>query len=150
MASNTKVMLQRDASGNGFMLSHESFNKWLQTMTSAPLKGKYRWTTQWFLFFHNKNLFHVGFCLFTKHISLDTNTSIVSVKEEAEESEHDFTCIKRECSKCSKHRQLLLYSWMNNSDFLYKNLTELHSLFVTALEIIQNFYQFQGSCKLSF
>ena len=81
MASNTKVMLQRDASGNGFMLSHESFNKWLQTMTSAPLKGKHRWTTQWFLFFHNKNLFHVGFCLFTKHISLDTNTSIYQSKK---------------------------------------------------------------------
>ena len=41
----------------------------------------------------------------TTHISLDTDTYIVSDKEEPEESEDDLICIKREHGKYSKYKQ---------------------------------------------
>lgn len=69
------------------------------TMTSvlrAPLRGKHKWTTKWFLFCRNKNLIRAGFCIDSKYISLATDNYIVSDEEKAEESKDNLTCIKRE------------------------------------------------------
>ena len=61
----------------------------------------------------------------------------MSDEEEAEESEEDLTCIKRKHGKYSKYKQYIAGIILCS---VFKHLKELHVLFVTIAELIQNLY----------
>ena len=106
----------------------------MTSVLGAPIRGKHKWTTQWFLFCHSKNLICAGFCIDSKHISLATDTYIVSDEEEAEESKDNLTCIKREHGKYTKSGSYCCTVGWIILDFEFKNLFE------TTAELIQNLY----------